>query len=87
MLVRGAEAGLAAVEPERPPGAAVPALAPEEDDLEHRGTRVLGAHRRPLALVAQAGDVRAALLRASQALEHVYRVRRVRLASRLAVHG
>ena len=86
-LVRGAEAGRAPVEAERPPGAAVPALAPEENDLDHRRTGVLGAHRRPLALIAQTGHIRASLLRAPQALEHVYRVRGVGFASPRGVHG
>ncbi|CAM9528633.1 unnamed protein product [Ectocarpus sp. 13 AM-2016] len=86
-LVHGAEASRGAVEAKRPPGGAVSVLAPQVDDLDHGGRRVLRAHRRPLPLIAQARHICAPLLAAPQAFEHVYRVRRVRLAPPGVVHG
>lgn len=86
-LVDGAQPRRRPVEPESPPRGTVSVLAPEMDNLDHDRSRVLGAHRGPLSLIAPARYIRASLLGAPQALQHVDGVRRVGLASPRIVHG
>lgn len=85
-LVSGAQLSRGSVESESPPRAALVLLAAQGYNLHHHRRGMLAAQSRPIALIAPTRDIRAPLLPAPQAFEHVNSVRGVRLTPTGVVH-